>query len=1471
MSEVTSSLGVVVKTGEASAELAKLRGQLEGAATGVRALGMAVKTHAGAIQSMLSNLSKGGFRGLSTALDSDVSKATRTMQTFQQKMREGFAAAGLGAGKSFGASLATNVKAAGGDAVRQASETVRRLESEIDRARPAKLGGSLGGGLSSSIKQDLDKVPAMYAEMFSRVQNDVEKGLRVNMSTLRGISGPFNAEMQAAITKTLDYERQMIEAHGMNMKTQKKQENALFAALEKEKLSQQKRALDQWVAAEKAANAQVAAIRREYVGRISARELDMGRGNLQAAIATRTGAGLNESNATLSYRDGFSAFGAIEKEDTLKKNLNNAGDAADKSKPKLKAWSDEAKLVHDTARGAAAGVGYLWMTWGNIGVMAAGFTAIRGMSAGIKELANIEKQLTFAAQAGGGTVEGLSKRIMDMYGNGQKMVHTAGQMSEALKNLTLAGFSTDDAFRMLTSTYKFAAAGELDLAEAAKGVQQTMNSFSLPMSETGRVTDVLAKAAAASAVTIADMVEAMKTGSVVGGQYGASVEDFATSAALLGKVGIVGSAAGTAIKNFYTEIATPKSKAAQDAIKQLGLNFFDASNKLKPLGGLIDELRTKFKSLSATDQKSFLEGMNTIFNERGVKLAVQAVKATDAEYEKLNSTLAASAGFVDTLFSKLTRTTGGIYSDAQAQGLASLTLAIKTAEPAIKSLGEKLVQLASSQEFRRFLATTLQGLALLTQLLVDHGKTILTVASAYAAFKVSSGILTLLSGRVVALVTGMTNLARVVAIVTAGKAALMANTAGLAGAVGKLSAGKVTLLGALGGVARVLPVIGGLLTAGTVLWALWGSSAESAAGKARKSLNDTAQASADLIARINRDRRSQSLGASGSTLVEIEEQVKREAGIIANLDKVYGAGNNSSDRKEDYARSTKRIGELTSLYQQIKNQDTAAAVTAPSVAVPKLNLGSPDKAALAESKKMEKEHLQARVQQAQAAGKTLLDELKYQQALGQVQETEFNKRSFEIKEKALLDEYNLNLAYYNKMRKLGKGSEAKDALTKVESSSIAIGENRQEFRQQQALAAKRERDSLLNANKSLSDKERETRFNRDLQRAPEHLKGFYTEWETLQKGLEDDIARAKQEGREMSNELITAREEAIGNYLTGVLDRANELGPERLRAMMDEFKTAVAAKTRELDANVSIGLISKEAARDKLSAFIRESGKELQKLASTDLDNLIDGMSLSATAAATLKAELAGVRAQIDSASKTTAYDGLIAGVKAYGDNVGSVFENMKSLSQSTFKSMEDALTEWTMTGKLNFKSLARTVLEGLARIAAQQAIMTAVDAFGGGSSKGKSSGGSGGGIDWGGIVKTVGSWIFSAQGNVFTGTTGLSKFTNSIVTQPTAFAFAKGGVPNMGLMGEKPGSPGEAIMPLSRMPGGDLGVKVMGAGSKADNTISVSFTFYDNRTQSETTAGSNSSETSKRFADMAQAMFYNLVTKEMRPGGMLS
>ena len=104
---------------------------------------------------------------------------------------------------------------------------------------------------------------------------------------------------------------------------------------------------------------------------------------------------------------------------------------------------------------------------------------------------------------------------------------------------------------------------------------------------------------------------------------------------------------------------------------------------------------------------------------------------------------------------------------------------------------------------------------------------------------------------------------------------------------------------------------------------------------------------------------------------------------------------------------------------------------------------------------------------------------------------------------------------------------------------------------------------------------------------------------------------------------------------------------------------------------------------------------------------------------------------------------------------------------------------------------------------------------FGGGGF-GSLGNGIGGGASFGGVL----SFLASAKGNAFSNAPGLSAYSSTVVTRPTVFPFARGGVPNFGIMGERSGKPHEAIFPLTKMAGGDLGVKVVDSGRKGPVTI---------------------------------------------------
>lgn len=162
-------------------------------------------------------------------------------------------------------------------------------------------------------------------------------------------------------------------------------------------------------------------------------------------------------------------------------------------------------------------------------------------------------------------------------------------------------------------------------------------------------------------------------------------------------------------------------------------------------------------------------------------------------------------------------------------------------------------------------------------------------------------------------------------------------------------------------------------------------------------------------------------------------------------------------------------------------------------------------------------------------------------------------------------------------------------------------------------------------------------------------------------------------------------------------------------------------------------------------------------------------------------------------------------------DGIGSAFGQAFQGLISGSMSAQEALSSF-------FKGVADTFLSMAAEIMAKQMAMivlqTILKALGVVSG---SSGGSAGSAqttpsNWGDFSFTPPSADFAANGAYFANGTATfangGAFTNSIVSSPTLFRFADGGVTKTGEMGE---AGPEAIMPLSRGPGGRLGVDASG------------------------------------------------------------
>jgi len=182
---------------------------------------------------------------------------------------------------------------------------------------------------------------------------------------------------------------------------------------------------------------------------------------------------------------------------------------------------------------------------------------------------------------------------------------------------------------------------------------------------------------------------------------------------------------------------------------------------------------------------------------------------------------------------------------------------------------------------------------------------------------------------------------------------------------------------------------------------------------------------------------------------------------------------------------------------------------------------------------------------------------------------------------------------------------------------------------------------------------------------------------------------------------------------------------------------------------------------------------------------------------------------QLDADWLTGARDGLANWV----DDASNYSQQAASGVQNALSGITNNLVDMLNDNKASWKDWGVSVLKTIEKVALNMALVNGVSAIGSLFSFGAST--AVGSTPSGAYNSAAAGIQLNAKGGVYE-SADLSKFSSSIVSSPTMFAFAKGA----GLMGE---AGPEAIMPLTRDATGRLGVKALGSGTQGGAGVSVS------------------------------------------------
>lgn len=224
---------------------------------------------------------------------------------------------------------------------------------------------------------------------------------------------------------------------------------------------------------------------------------------------------------------------------------------------------------------------------------------------------------------------------------GADTVFSATESAQAMVELAKGGLTEADIKGgALAASMDLAAAGQLNLADAAATTVQMMGSFGLGAGDATRIANALAGAANASSADVSDLTQAMSQCSAQASLAGWSLEDTAAALALFADHGVKGSDAGTSLKTMLQRLAAPTDQAAE-AIAAYGLNIRDSNGKMKDISGIADELTGKLGGLSDAERDAALQTIFGADASRAAAILMQSGSEGLAKY--INATNDATA------------------------------------------------------------------------------------------------------------------------------------------------------------------------------------------------------------------------------------------------------------------------------------------------------------------------------------------------------------------------------------------------------------------------------------------------------------------------------------------------------------------------------------------------------------------------------------------------------------------------------------------------------------------------------------------------------------------------------------------------------------------------------------------------------------------------------------------------------------
>ena len=316
--------------------------------------------------------------------------------------------------------------------------------------------------------------------------------------------------------------------------------------------------------------------------------------------------------------------------------------------------------IGSAVRGVSGALGKLWLTYGRLAPMLAGFA----VAAGAKEVfsntmtagADFDYMTKYAYALSDQSIalEDLQKQLLNL----NNLTHTPVELAEGIKEMSKAGYGLKESLQNIGELSKFAAIGELDLSEATRLAVTQVKAFADEGLKMDNAINIMAATALNSPMGFEDLASALSHTTELSIVAQQKFIDVNTALGLMAEGGIKGSKAGTALRTGMLKLLTPMDKVTEK-LKSYGLelNNFTKAGKIKDMKSMFDELARVLNRMPTAEKVATLKDL---FGLRSMKAAAAMLRNIEDGWDNYKQKLIEASGaikLIDKMFGNLSTTT----------------------------------------------------------------------------------------------------------------------------------------------------------------------------------------------------------------------------------------------------------------------------------------------------------------------------------------------------------------------------------------------------------------------------------------------------------------------------------------------------------------------------------------------------------------------------------------------------------------------------------------------------------------------------------------------------------------------------------------------------------------------------------------------------------------------------------------------